>query len=155
MSWKSLAISACIGLAGCSSIVNPDGLRPIAYKRSSGYEGTSQSHTGTVSQYIIVTTGLVAQPHAILGSIHVDTKGMISMGAVFNDALFRSPFAAGIQGSEKATIPEMNTALQEAAYEQYRDRVDAIINVSYHTDTNGNVSADGLAVQFQETVSNP
>lgn len=97
---------------------------------------------------ILVTTGPLSQPYEALGSVHADTVGGVNFGAALNDAFFRSPLAASIQASPKASTEEMNRMLREKAREQYGGRVDAVINVTYRTEPRGNVFADGLAVHF-------
>ena len=42
----------------------------------------------------------------------------------------------------------MNAYLARAALNQYGNAVDAVINVTYQTEPDGDVRADGLAVQF-------
>ncbi|NOT56371.1 MAG: hypothetical protein HOP18_17370 [Deltaproteobacteria bacterium] len=97
---------------------------------------------------LIVTSGSLSQPYEVLGSIHADTVGVINMGAVFTDALFRSPLERAIQRTPTQTTEQMNRMLRDNALQQYGHRVDAIINVTYRTESSGTVYADGLAVHF-------
>jgi hypothetical protein len=97
---------------------------------------------------IVVTTGGLSQPYTTLGPVHADTIGTINVGSALNDALFRGQVATHVQASPKATVPQMNERLKQAARNQWGRSVDAIINVAYQTDPDGDLYADGLAVQF-------
>ena len=115
-----------------------------------GYDLSAQSSPSerTPTGDFVVTAGPVATPNEVLGEVHVDTRGWVSVGALLNDTLFRSPLATSIQATPKATVSEMNQWLKREAVGRYGAAVDAIINVTYSTDPSGDVSADGLAVKF-------
>jgi hypothetical protein len=103
---------------------------------------------------IIVTAGAISQPYEVLGEVNVNTRGMINLGSVLNDALFRSPLAVAAGGrTPVAHTEQMNKILKEKAREQYGHKVDAIINTTYKTDHDGDVFASGLAVHFVEQKS--
>lgn len=96
-----------------------------------------------------MTAGQLSQPYKVLGSVHADTVGLVNVGSVVSDALFRGRLAANIQATPKASPPRINEMLQARAIKQFGfGEVDAIINVTYRTDPNGDVYADGIAVQF-------
>jgi len=100
---------------------------------------------------VIVTGGPLSQPYEALGEVHVDTRGMLNFGSALNDALFRSPLAVAVGGrTPVAHTEQMNKFLKEKAREQYGSKVDAVINVTYQTDHDGDVYASGLAVHFTE-----
>ena len=81
----------------------------------------------------------------------MNTTGMINLGAALNDAMFRSPIERAVGGrTPTAHIETMNRFLREQAWRQYGSKVDAVINVTYQTEHDGDVYASGLAVQFLE-----
>lgn len=99
---------------------------------------------------VIVTTGPLGQPYRALGEVHVNT-GMINVGSLLNDALFRSQFERAVSGpTPTAHANTLNQMLREAAVRQYGKRVDAVVNVTYRTDPDGDVFASGLAVELSE-----
>jgi hypothetical protein len=97
---------------------------------------------------IVVTTGPISQQYAMLGNVHADTRGLVNIGSVLNDALFRSTLAASIQATPTANNAQMNQLLRQNAMALYGAKVDAIINVAYRVEPSGDVAADGLAVTF-------
>lgn len=104
---------------------------------------------------IIVTTGPISQQYQILGNIHADTAGLVNVGAVLNDVLFRSRLAASIQATPHANNEQMNQLLRERGLATYGSRLGAVINVTYRVEPNGHVAADGLAVAFPEPLTEP
>jgi hypothetical protein len=105
---------------------------------------------------IIVTAGPLSQPYTALGEVNVNTKGMVNLGSILNDTLFRSPLQRAIQGPTPTAHTEtINKMLREKAREQYGNQVDAVVNVVYHTDPDGDVFASGLAVHFMEPQATP
>jgi hypothetical protein len=105
---------------------------------------------------IIVTAGPLSQPYTALGEVNINTKGMINLGSILNDTLFRSPLQRAVQGPTPTAHTEtMNKMLREKAREQYGSQVDAVVNVVYRTDPDGDVFASGLAVHFAEPTPAP
>lgn len=96
----------------------------------------------------IVTAGPLSYPYEPLGEVHVDTRGMMNLGSILTDSLFRSPLARAIQETPTANIEQMNQLLREQARQQYGSRVDAVLNVTYRTEPDGDVYASGLAVHL-------
>jgi hypothetical protein len=81
---------------------------------------------------------------------------MVNLGSILSDALFRSPLQRAVQGPTPTAHTEtMNTMLREKAREQYGSQVDAVVNVVYRTDPDGDVFASGLAVHFVEQAPTP
>lgn len=115
----------------------------------------SSARTTGKTAAIIVTSGPLSQPYEVLGSVHADTIGVINMGAVFYDAIARSPLARAIQRTPTKTTEGMNHMLRDKAQQQYGSRVDAVINVTYSTKSNGTVFADGIAVHFTSPSPSP
>lgn len=98
---------------------------------------------------IIVTAGPLTQPYEVLGEVHADTTDLFLTTSFLRDSLFRSPFSVAVQGaSPKLSYSQMDERLRNKAVELYGTRVDAVINVTYRTDPDGHVFADGLAVRF-------
>lgn len=101
------------------------------------------------SSAIIVTAGPISQPYEALGEVHVSTVGMVNLGSHMRDALFRSPFSVATAGATPtASIETMHKMLKEQARVQYGSKVDAVINVTYYTEPDGDVFASGLVVHF-------
>ncbi len=105
---------------------------------------------------IIVTAGPLNQAYEPLGPVHADSVGVVNVGSILVDSLFRSPVAAAMHATPKANVPQMNEWLRNAAVMRYGS-VDAIINVTYQNQPDGDAFADGLAVRFitQQTVQPP
>lgn len=99
---------------------------------------------------VVVTTGPLSQPYEALGEVHVNTVGEIYLGSLLNDTLFRSPLARSIQATPATNTVTMNEKLRQEARSHYGGRVDAVVNVSYRTDPDGDMFASGLAVHFIE-----
>jgi hypothetical protein len=97
---------------------------------------------------VVVTSGGLSRPYTVLGQVHADTLGTSNIGSALTDAFLRSPLAADIQATPKATVAQMNERVKRVATEEWGQAVDAVINVTYQTDPNGNLYADGVAVQF-------
>lgn len=104
---------------------------------------------------IVVTTGPLSQPYETLGEVHVSTVGEIYLGSLLQDSLFRSPLARSIQATPATNTATMNEKLKTQAREQYGGKADAIINVTYRVDPDGDVFASGLAVHFIEPQPTP
>jgi hypothetical protein len=103
------------------------------------------------SASILVTAGPLSQPYRALGEVYVNTRGVINLGSILNDTLFRSRFERAVQGpTPTAHIETMNAVLRQEAVRRYGNQVDAVVNVVYRTDPDGDVFASGLAVQFVE-----
>lgn len=104
-----------------------------------------------VSRDIIVTTGSLSQRYEALGEVHANTRGMINLGSILNDSLFRSRLAVAAGGqTPTANEEQMNGLLKQQAASQYGSKVKAVINVTYRVEHDGDVYASGLAVQFIE-----
>ncbi len=125
----------------------------------SGYSYTSPQQVATQMQAdysrVIVTTGSLTQPYDVLGNVHADTVGMVNLGSVLTDALFRSRLATSIQATPTANNEQMNQLLRERAVAAWGSKVSAVINVNYRVEPSGEVAADGLAVTFRPNADVP
>src|SRR6266404_1279758 len=104
---------------------------------------------------VIVTTGPISQQYEVLGSVHADTSGMVNIGSVLTDTLFRSRLATQIQATPTANNAQMNDLLRRNGIAIYGVKLGAIINVVYRVEPSGDVAADGLAVALSHTDAAP
>ena len=100
---------------------------------------------------VIVTTGSLSQQYQVLGTVEADTTDIGLSTSALYDVLFRPKIARAIQGSSpKLSTPQMDERLRSAARQKYGSKADAVINVTYRTNYDGDVFASGLAVHFVE-----
>ena len=108
------------------------------------------------TQSLVVTTGSLSQSYEALGEVRANTTDVLLSTADLRDALFRSRLSVTVQGkSLKLSYPQMDERLRTKAQAQYGTRVNAVINVTYRTDPDGDVYAFGLAVHFTEPQPTP
>lgn len=96
-----------------------------------------------------VTAGGVSQQYEVLGPVHINTRGVVNVGSVLGDALFKSRIERAVGGATPTIRQdEAFDQLLAAAVAQHGPSVSAVINATYRAEHGGTVYADGLAVRF-------
>ena len=102
---------------------------------------------------VFVTAGSVSRPFEVLGTVHINSRGIVALGSILSDHLFRSRLERAVGGATPDFSPEeAYEQLKSEAISQYGDRVDAVVNATYRAEHDGDVFAEGLAVRFTEGV---
>lgn len=105
---------------------------------------------------VIITTGSLSQQYETLGTVEANTTDIGLSTSDLYDVLFRPKIARAIQGSSpKLSTSQMDERLRSAARQKYGGKADAVINVTYRTNYDGDVFASGLAVHFTESQPTP
>ena len=70
---------------------------------------------------------------------------------MLTDSLFRSPLSIAAQGKTALlSRARMQDRLRQVARQTYRNEVDAVVNMTYDVDADGDAYGSGLAVRFVE-----
>jgi hypothetical protein len=99
------------------------------------------------AERIVVTAGGLTRTYEILGPVDFGELGFDQINA-FAVAYKGIAFGSVVRTFSQATPAEVNELLRRRALRQYRDRVDAVINVAYQDNPRHDVFGTGLAVHF-------
>ena len=100
---------------------------------------------------ILVTTETLGRPYEVLGEVSYNTRETINIASIFTDTVFRSPLSVAAAGkTAELSRGSMQDRLRQVARQTYGNEVDAVLNMTYDVDQEGEAYGSGLAVRFVE-----
>ena len=105
---------------------------------------------------ILVTTGTLGRPYEVLGEVSYNTRETINIASIFTDTVFRFPLSVAAAGkTAELSRGSMQDRLRQVARQDYGNEVDAVLNMTYDVDQEGEAYGSGLAVRFVEQSPTP
>ena len=105
---------------------------------------------------ILVTTGTLGRRYEVLGEVSYNTRETINIASIFTDTVFRSPLSVAAAGkTAELSRARMQDRLRQVARQDYGNEVDAVVNMTYDVDADGDAYGSGLAVRFVDQSQPP
>ncbi len=118
-------------------------------RQTPGYGGGDDNSNLKPLREIVVTSGPINQPHRILGRVAVDTTKIVRvhMGRAIAGAITGTR-TTKLPSTPDASLSEIFQRLGTRARQTYGSAADAVINATYQVEPDGDVFAEGIAVEF-------